>query len=91
LEYTINMMLLWHLDVHFGRSKPPAVRCFRIDPLAPALIRVLSTLANAGQKSESEARRAFELGLAEIGRSGQLLARVDCSLEKLDAALLRSN
>ncbi len=87
LEYTVRTMLLRHLDVPFGRAKPIAVRYRRLDPLMPSLIAVLSTLSHAGQQSEADVRRAFDKGMAEIGRAGSPLAKSDCSLRNLDAAL----
>ncbi len=87
LEYTISSMLLGHLDVHFGRSKPVAVRYLRIEPLLPSLVGVLSTLAYAGQKSEPDVKRAFDQGMAEVGRSATPLAKSECTLKNFDAAL----
>lgn len=87
LEYTVRMMLLRHLDVQFGRAKPIAVRYHRLDPLLPSLVGVLSTLAYAGQKAEADVKRAFDKGMAEIGRTASPLAKSDCSLPRLDAAL----
>ena len=87
LEYTIRTMLLRNLDVHFGRSKPMAVRYRRMDPLLPSLAGVLSLLAYAGQQTEADVRRAFDKGMAEIGRRAVLRAKSDCSLQDLDIAL----
>ncbi len=87
LEYTVRTMLLRQLDVPFGRAKPIAVRYRRLDPLLPSLVAVLSTLAYAGQEGEADVRRAFDGGMAEIGRTGSLLVKSDCSLRNLDAAL----
>ena len=86
-EYTVQTMLLRHLDVHFGRAKPIGVRYRRLDPLLPSLVGVLSTLAYAGQQAEADVRRAFEKGMAEIGQTATPLAKSDCSLGNLDAAL----
>ena len=87
LEYTVQKTLLKTLDVHFGRAKRTAVRYRRIDPLLPSLSTVLSTLAYAGQEEDADVRRAFEAGLTRISQTGPLLAKGDCSLGNLDAAL----
>jgi Zn-dependent protease with chaperone function len=87
LEYAVQMMMLGHLDVQFGRAKPIAVRFGRIEPLLPSLIRALSTLAHAGQQDEADAKRAFDKGMAEVGRTASPLPKSDCSLRDFDAAL----
>ncbi|MBN1441503.1 MAG: TerB family tellurite resistance protein, partial [Planctomycetes bacterium] len=87
LEYTVHTMLLRSLDVHFALARPAAVRHRRLDPLLPALIRVLSALAHGGQTDEEEVRRAFEKGMAQVGRTGSVLEKAACSLTDLDAAL----
>jgi len=87
LEYTVRTMLFRHLDVHFGLAKPAAVRYHRIGPVLPSLVGVLSTLAYAGQKSETDVRRAFDRGMEEVGQTASLPPRSACSLSNLDAAL----
>ena len=87
LEYTVHTMLLRHLDVQFGLAKPIAVRHRRLDPLLPSLVSVLSTLAHAGQTDDADVKQAFDKGMAQIGRTASPLARSDCSLRDLDAAL----
>jgi uncharacterized tellurite resistance protein B-like protein len=87
LEYTIHAVLLRNLDVQFGRAKPLAVRHHRLDPLLPSLVSVLSMLTHAGQTAEADVRRAFDKGMAEVGRSGTLQGKSDGSLRNLDAAL----
>jgi len=87
LEYTIHTMLLRNLDVQFGRAKPLAVRHHRLDPLVPSLVAVLSMLAHAGQTAEADVRRAFDKGMAEVGRSGTPQGKSEGSLRNLDAAL----
>ncbi len=87
LEYTVRTMLRRYLDVPFALAKPIAVRRRRLEPLMPSLVAVLSTLAYAGQESEADVRRAFDKGMAEIGRADSPLAKSDCSMQNLDAAL----
>lgn len=87
LEYTVHIMLLRNLDVHFGLTKPVAVRHRRLNPLLPSLIRLLSMLAYGGQTDEEEVQRAFNKGMSQIERTGTLLAKTDCPLDKLDTTL----
>ncbi len=87
LEYTVRTMLLRQLDVHFGLAKPIAVRHWRLDPLVPSLVGVLSILAYAGQEAEADVKRAFDKGMAQVGRRASPLAKSDCSLRNFGAAL----
>ena len=80
-------MLLRHLDVHFGRSKPITVRFHRMNPLLPSLVGLLSMLAHSGQSAEADVERAFNQGMAEIGKTATPLPKSDYSLRNLDAAL----
>ena len=89
LEYAVQAMLLGQLDVHFGLRRPTAVRYRRIDPLLPSVVGLLSILAYAGQEDEADVRQAFEKGMAEVGRSAALPAKLDFSLSQLDEALKR--
>ena len=88
LEYTVRTMLLRQLDVHFGLAKPIAARHWRLDPLLPSLVGVLSILAYAGQEDEADVKGAFDKGMAQVGRrASSPLPKSDCSLHNLDAAL----
>ncbi len=87
LEYAVQAMLVSQLDVHFGLSRPAAVRYRKLDPLLPSLVGLLSTLAYAGQTGEEEVRHAFDKGMAEIGREAALLTKAECTMRNFDAAL----
>ena len=87
MEYAVRSMVLRNLDVHFGMAQPPAARHGRLAPLLPALIRVLSALAHAGQSDAAEVRRAFDAGMARVGQTGAPLPREQCALDDVDAAL----
>jgi len=89
LEYAIRMMLVRHLDVHFGRAVPIVGSRRRWELLLPSLMSVLSTMAHVGQKDPVAARHAFDRGMAEVRHAGKMLGRSDCSLKRLDAALQR--
>ena len=86
-EYMIRSMLLRHLDVQFGRSKPASPSYRSMAPLAGPLATVLSTLAYAGQDTDDAAQAAFSQGAAEIAGQATILPQDQCSLGSLDAAL----
>lgn len=86
-EYMIRTMLLRHLDVHFGLSRPLAARYASVQPILEPLRRVLSTLAYAGHDQPQVAARAFEQAAAAIDRPLSLLPANECSLKAFDAAL----
>ncbi len=87
LEYSVQAMILGQLDVQFGRRRPVAARYRRLDPLLPSLVGLLSTLAYADQEDEAGVKGAFDKAMADIGRSGSLLAKSDCTMKNFNAAL----
>jgi len=87
LEYTIQAMLFRALDVHFGRAKPPRIRYYAVRGVLKPLATVLSTLAYAGQENDERARRAFDLGMKQIGCDAPFVAKDGCTLAAFDAAL----
>ena len=86
-EYMVRSLLLRNLDVHFGRAKPVVARYYAVTPLVKPLVTVLSTLAYAGQQTQEAAEHAFQQGIASLGRDMPILAKADCTLGALDAAL----
>lgn len=87
LEYTVHAVVFKYLDVHFELAKPVPVRYRQMAPLVSSVQGMLSMLAHAGHEEEDEVRRAFEKGMAEIGQSGSLLPRSECSVKNLDVSL----
>jgi len=86
-EYVVRAVILKYLDVHFGLSKPPAVRYRALTPLVPAMGTVFSTLSYAGQESPADAQRALDQAAATVGQSLTLLPTEQCSLDAFDAAM----
>lgn len=87
LEYTVHAVVFKYLDVHFELAKPVPVRYRQMAPLVSSVQGMLSMLAHAGHEEQDEVRRAFEKGMVEIGQSGSLLPRLECSVRNLDVAL----
>jgi len=86
-EYVVQAVILKYLDVHFGRTKPPAVRYRALTPLVPAMGTVFSTLAYAGQETPAEAQHALDAAAAAVGQPLTLLPSEQCSLDAFDAAM----
>ena len=86
-EYSIRTLLTRNLDVHFGRSKPTKVRYHAFNPVFPALVTVLSTLARVGNDTQEKAERAFQAGLAASDRTGPMATKEECRLRDFDEAL----
>ena len=86
-EYVVQAVLLNNLDLHFERTKPPAVRYSALTPLVGPLGTVLSALAYAGQESPAEAQRALDQAAGTLGKPMTLLPGEECSLPAFDAAL----
>ena len=86
-EYVVQAVLLHHLDLQFGRVKPPAIRYHAITPLVPSLGTVLSTLAHAGQDNAADAQRALDQAAVVLGQAVTLLPREECTLPSLDRAM----
>ena len=80
-EYSIRTLLTRNLDVHFGRSKPTKVRYHALNPVFPALVTMLSTLARVGSDSQEKAEQAFQTGLAGCDRTGLMAPREECTLQ----------
>jgi Zn-dependent protease with chaperone function len=94
LEFTLQRVLLVHLDRHFYRQKPPLIQYYALGGVMPETTCLLSALAHAGAPTErpdaQEVHRAFERGIAVLGtpdRRLALLPRGDCTLESVSGAL----
>ncbi len=73
-EYMVHTVLLNNLDIHFGRTKPPAIRYRSLTSLMAPRVRVLSTLAYAGQLASKESPpaqmlRALDEALRELAHT----------------------
>jgi len=89
-EYTIRVMLLRNLDVHFGLARRPVEKYTKIAPVIPSVNQVLSTLAHSGTKDPAEAADAHATGLSQALidlPDVMLLPRDKCRFGELDKAL----
>ena len=89
-EYAVHRLVLKRLLPRLEQKPPPRIKYDAVAPLAPATSALLSSLARCGTRDESQAERAFRLGverLAAIGGRLKLLARDECGLAAIDAAL----
>ncbi|MEM1355621.1 MAG: M48 family metallopeptidase [Planctomycetota bacterium] len=93
-EWTLQRLLLRHLDAHFHPAPDPRVHYYNLKPIAEHCEVVLSALAHIGQRDESEAQHAFDLGFSELGLTGSAmgdrksvrLSRVGQALDELNRA-----
>ncbi len=89
-EFALQRMLTRHLAPRFVRRRPPQTKYAALQPLLPACVRLLSSLAHAGSRDADAAARAFAQGAAKISTSDrglELLPSNACSLGELDRAL----
>jgi Zn-dependent protease with chaperone function len=94
-EYTLQRMLVRHLDRVFFRLGPPRVRFLSLDPVFGDALVLVSAIAWVGQSEGTAAERAFALGMAGLQenhageRSVALLPPERCTLADVDRALGR--
>ena len=86
-EYTLQAMLIRDLDVHFNLAARLSTQYYAAKGVAAPFTLVLSLLAHAGQENAAEVNAAFAKGLAVFGVGGPMLAKPECTMTKLDAAL----
>lgn len=86
-EYMIQAAVIRYLDLHFGRTKPPAIRFASLNPLARPLSVLLSFMAHIGNRNRDAAVRAFDQACEALGRRLEMQEPASCSLANLDAAL----
>lgn len=87
-EWTLQRLLLRHLDAHFKPAPDPAVQYYNLKPLAESCGAVLSALAHVGQKDENAARSAFDSGAGELGLATMsMMSRQQVKLGQVGQAL----
>lgn len=97
-EYTLQKLLLRHLDAAFTKARPGRVQHKSLVPLLPDTGILLSAIANADEGESTALDAAFQAGVARLGKSAAAfpLARqssvnlkdFDLALEDLAAASL---
>jgi Zn-dependent protease with chaperone function len=89
-EFTLQRVLLRHLEPHFHPVPPPSVAYGSLRAVSRQASLLLSILAHAGQAQPERAAQAFGSGathLAETRAVAQLLPFEQCGLGDLDRAL----
>jgi len=92
-EFVLQKIVLHHLAPQFAGTRPPTVQFYTLKPLVPDCAVVLSALANVSSSDAGETQKAFDTGTpylrAPIDADLNLLARENCGVTQIDAALDR--
>ena len=91
-EYTLQKILLRHLDLSFTNATGPAVRFKSLMPLLPDVGVILSALASSGDGTPTQRDEAFRAGVVELlvkPSSFPLERSETIDLKSFDAALDR--
>jgi hypothetical protein len=88
-EYTLQRMIVRHLEPVFTATKPRAIQYYDIKGVLSSCVDLLSTLACWGADDVSDAEKAFAGGSAKLNAGVDLtMASQDaCGLSLLDEAL----
>jgi Zn-dependent protease with chaperone function len=89
-EFTLQRVLLRHLEPHFHPTRPPAVAYGSLRAVSGQASLLLSILSHAGQAQPERATQAFAQGaqqLADTRAVATLLPFEQCGLGELDRAL----
>jgi Zn-dependent protease with chaperone function len=90
-EYTLQHILIRHIDPVFRKMPPPIVKYYVIDQVQVECLILMSILAWRGTEGGSAAEESFRRGFAELNIGGKpaILAREKCGLNALDSSLDR--
>ncbi|MHC4854206.1 MAG: tellurite resistance TerB family protein, partial [Planctomycetota bacterium] len=93
-EFTLEKVLLRHLDSAFVRVKLPPARFHTLKPILHDCATVLSVLTHAGHSDPDAAAKAFRDGTKRLAHKGvvpqlQITPRNECRLSVLHQALDR--
>jgi hypothetical protein len=89
-EYTLQKLLLRHLDVAFTKARPGRVQHKSLVPLLPDTGVLLSAIANADDGDPSALDAAFQAGVARLGKAAAgfpLTRQSSVNLRDFDRAL----
>ncbi|MBN1947650.1 MAG: M48 family metallopeptidase [Bradymonadales bacterium] len=88
-EFTLQKILVNHLQPSFTPTTRPVAQYFAIEPLAPHLVVLLSALARVGHDQAELVERAFQASIAKLRlkKSPKLCAPGECGLDQLSDAL----
>jgi Zn-dependent protease with chaperone function len=92
-EFVLQKIIMRQLAPRFGGQRPITVQYYTLKPLVPDCSVILSALANVGSNDPVEVKKAFMSGApylrAPAEAPPELIARENCGVEPLDAALNR--
>jgi Zn-dependent protease with chaperone function len=89
-EYTLQKLLLRHLDAAFTKATPGRVQHKSLVPLLPDTGILLSAIANADEGESTALDAAFQAGVARLGKSASafpLARQSSVNLKDFDRAL----
>ena len=89
-EYTLQKLLLRHLDAAFTKARPGRVQHKSLVPLLPDTGILLSAIANADEGESTALDAAFQAGVARLGKSSAafpLARQSSVNLKDFDKAL----
>lgn len=89
-EYTLQKLLLRHLDAAFTKARPARVQHKSLVPLLPDTGVILSAIANADDGDPSALEAAFQAGVARLGKAAAvfpLTRHASVNLADFDRAL----
>jgi hypothetical protein len=88
-EFTIQRVLLRHLEAHFERKAPPPAIHSTVSAVARPASVLLSSLAHAGQPRAEAAAAAFEAARRALGANGAvtLCPPTQCGVDAIGRAL----
>jgi Zn-dependent protease with chaperone function len=89
-EYTLQKLLLRHLDAAFTGARPQRVQHRSLVPLLPDTGTLLSAIANADDSDSTSLDAAFQAGVSKLGKSAAafpLARQSSVNLKDFDKAL----
>jgi Zn-dependent protease with chaperone function len=89
-EYTLQKLLLRHLDAAFTGARPQRVQHCSLVPLLPDTGTLLSAIANADDSDSTSLDAAFQAGVSKLGKSAPafpLARQSSVNLKDFDKAL----
>ncbi len=88
-EYTLNRIIIRHLEPNFTKAKPPVTQYYSLPPLLADCAALLSTLAHWGATGRQDAKAAFKCGMGKLISDARfnLLAIEQAGLQAADESL----
>ena len=88
-EYTLQKIVLRHLDPYFHGAPKRVTQYYAIEPLMKDCVVLLSILAHTGHSEMEQKENAFRQGIQrlDVENDNQLLSFDECNLAQVDTAL----